>query len=113
MTPEEIAYVCHEVNRALCSAFSDHSQVPWSQAPEWQKSSAVSGVLFHMWNPTADASESHEHWYSEKRDAGWIYGPTKDIEHKTHPCMVPFEELPKYQQLKDHLFKTIVNVLGN
>ena len=112
MTPEEIAFVCHEVSRAVCAAFGDHSQVPWSEAPDWQKSSAVNGVLFHMWNPHAGAEESHEHWYSEKRDQGWVYGPVKDVAAKMHPCMLCFEDLPKHQQLNDHLFKTIVNVLG-
>lgn len=30
---------------------------------------------------------------------------------KTHPCMVPFEELPEFQQKKDKLFMVIVDVL--
>ncbi|MFM1891541.1 MAG: hypothetical protein RLZ44_618 [Pseudomonadota bacterium] len=112
MTPEEIARVCHEVNRALCISFGDYSQPYWNEAPDWQRQSALSGVLFYMWNPDAGPEESHEHWYAEKRDQGWLFGPVKDAEAKTHPCMVPFEELPRHQQLKDHLFKTIVNVLG-
>jgi hypothetical protein len=35
----------------------------------------------------------------------------KDAELKTHPCLVPFEELPKFQQQKDRLFRAIVKAL--
>ena len=26
----------------------------------------------------------------QKTDEGWVWGPFKDAEKKTHPCMVPF-----------------------
>jgi hypothetical protein len=47
---------------------------------------------------------------AEKVAAGWVYGEVKDPDAKppTHPCIVPFEELPPEQQFKDVLFKTIV-----
>ena len=82
---ENIARVCHEANRALCIAFGDTSQPAWNDAPEWQKESAKKGVKFHLDNPNA--------------------GP----EAKTHPCMVPFHELPQEQQAKDHIFRAIVH----
>ncbi len=112
MTPEDIAKVCHEVNRGLCIALGDFTQPRWEAAPDWQKRSAVDGVMFHMWNPQAKASESHEHWLSNKLEEGWVRGPAKDQIAKTHPCMVPYEDLPITQKLKDHQFKTVVNVLS-
>jgi hypothetical protein len=45
----------------------------------------------------------------EKVEGGWKYGETKDPEAKTHPCIVPFEDLPAEQQFKDKLFRTIVH----
>lgn len=50
---EMIAKICHEANRAYCQALGDNSQVPWGEAPDWQKQSAVKGVEFHLSNPEA------------------------------------------------------------
>ena len=50
------------------------------------------------------------HWLMEKKNAGWTYGETKDPVLKTHPCIVPFDQLPVEQQKKDMLFKAIIDV---
>jgi hypothetical protein len=47
----------------------------------------------------------------DKIKDGWVYGETKDAEKKTHPCLVPFHELPEFQQKKDKLFCAIVDAL--
>ena len=111
MTSDEIARVCHEVNRAYCAALGDYSQARWEEAPSWQRESAVAGVRFHLDNPTAEPSASHEEWARVKRDAGWVHGAVKDERRKTHPCLVPFAELPREQQAKDMLFIVIVHSL--
>ena len=107
-TPAQIAKICHEVNRATCSAFGDHSQLAWEDAPSWQKESAISGVDFALGNPGAPASAQHDAWLEAKRADGWTYGPVKDAEAKTHPCCVPYDELPPEQKLKDYLFQAVV-----
>lgn len=107
-----IAKVCHEANRALCAGLGDNSQLPWEEAPQWQRDSAVNGVRFNVENPDAPASASHDSWLEEKRLAGWKFGPVKDADLKEHPCYVPYEELPKEQQAKDHLFKATVAALA-
>jgi hypothetical protein len=109
---ELIAKACHQANKGLCEAFGDASQVDWDAAPQWQRDSAVKGVQFNLANPDAPASASHDSWLEEKRNTGWRYGEVKDAEAKTHPCFVPYEQLPKEQQAKDHVFKTIVAALG-
>lgn len=106
---EDIARICHELNRLYCLGLGDSSQVSWDEAPDWQRASAIKGVEFHMAHPEADASNSHESWFADKAAAGWTYGEVKDPEAKTHPCMVPFDELPPEQQYKDIQFKTIVD----
>jgi hypothetical protein len=111
MTPEQIAFVCHETNRAYCSTLGDNSQPPWDEAPEWQKTSAINGVLFHMENPHAGPEHSHEEWLKEKFATGWKYGAVKNPETREHPCIVPYSELPIEQRLKDVLFLSIVNAL--
>jgi hypothetical protein len=108
---EGVARVCHEANKAWCEANGDNSQPAWSDAPDWQRSSAINGVRFHIGNPDAPASASHDSWMAEKVATGWVYGDVKDPEAKTHPCMVPFEELSAVQQAKDRLFKATVHAL--
>lgn len=107
----DIAQVAHETNRAYCEQTGDFSQLPWGAAPEWQKASAVNGVKFHIENPDAGCSASHESWLKEKYANGWQYGPVKDAEKKKHPCCVLYEELPIEQKVKDALFVGVVRAL--
>lgn len=106
---ERIAKVCHEANKAYCEMCGDDSQKHWEDAEQWQKDSAVNGVLFRMNNPDAKADSQHNSWMKEKVEAGWVYGEVKDPVTKTHPCIVPFEQLPEFQQKKDVLFSSIVD----
>ena len=103
--------VCHEANRAFCAAHGDPSQKSWNEAADWQRQSAIKGVEFSMNNPDAPASSQHDAWSQDKIAHGWVYGLVKDENAKTHPCLVPFNELPVFQQEKDILFKAIVNAI--
>ena len=82
MNVEQIAKVAHEMNRALCQAFGDDSQVPWEEAPEWQRSSAINNVEFHIAHPDAGPEHSHNSWMTDKLNCGWKWGPIKDAEKK-------------------------------
>jgi hypothetical protein len=106
-----IARVCHEVNRAYCNAIGDDSQKAWNEAPEWQKDSVYKGVEFTLNTPDSTPEDNHKSWLAEKEATGWKYGEVKDVEAKTHPCMLPYEQLPKEQRVKDHLFMAVVNAL--
>lgn len=106
-----IAGVAHEINRAYCQAIGDQSQLPWKEAPEWQRSSAINGVAFHLENPDSTPGDSHRIWLKEKEETGWKYGPVKDPEKKEHPCFTAFENLPLEQQVKDYLFLAVVRAM--
>ena len=111
MNLELIAKFAHEINRAYCAALGDTSQLPWEDAPQWQRDSAFDGVLFHIANPEAGPEASHENWLATKVSDGWKYGPVKDAEKKEHPCCVPFAELPTQEKAKDYLFRAVVHLL--
>jgi len=116
MTPAKIAQVAHEINRAYCEAVGDNSQLPWADAPDWQRSSAVNGVMFHLsqFNETGQwpsPDMSHKSWLAEKVADGWTYGEKKDPDKKEHPCMVPYDCLPVEQRVKDYLFGAVVKSL--
>ena len=106
----QIAKKCHEINRAYCAALGDTSQLPWDQAPEWQRQSAINGVQFHIEHPDAGPDASHNSWLEEKRSAGWKFGPVKDADKKEHPCFVLYDQLPAEQKAKDYLFKQTVDL---
>lgn len=108
---EQIAIVCHEANRTFCAVNNDYSQVEWLGSPEWQRQSAINGVLFHMQNPHAQPQDSHNSWLKEKYENGWRYGETKNPGTKEHPCCVPYSELPVEQQLKDYIFGGIAKAM--
>jgi hypothetical protein len=107
-----IAEVCHEANRAWCKAQEDLSQHPWEHAEDWQRDSAIKGVEYALANPDGPDSAQHDAWMADKIKDGWTYGLVKDAAAKTHPCIVPFEQLPEHQQAKDRLFRTIVSALS-
>lgn len=112
LSDEQVARIAHEVNRQWCIYTGDDSQPTWEDAPEWQRKSAINGVRFHRENPDAGDNASHNSWMQEKLQDGWKYGEVKDPDIKTHPCIMPFEELPMQQQFKDRLFRTIVHAAG-
>jgi len=109
---EMIAAVCHEANREWCIANDDHSQPTWEDAPDWQIGSAIHGVMHALKYPDAKPEDSHQNWMAGKIADGWVYGEVKDPEAKTHPCMVPYAELPEFQRKKDALFLAIVRALA-
>jgi hypothetical protein len=106
-----IAVACHEANKVWCEANEDFSQKHWYASEGWQQDSAIAGVKFRLANPDAKEDAQHNAWMEDKIKDGWVYGEVKSVEKKTHPCLVPFEELPLFQQKKDKLFCAIVDAL--
>lgn len=43
----------------------------------------------------------HENWMRFKLADGWKYGPAKDEAAKTHPDLLPWNQLPEVEQRKD------------
>lgn len=52
--------------------------------------------------------EAHESWVRSYLEMGWKYGEIRDSVLKTHPDLVPFEELPKEERDKDGIFLSFV-----
>jgi hypothetical protein len=91
-------------------AIGDRSQVAWQDAPAWQVDSAIAGVegVLAGNSPT----EQHELWCAHKRAEGWVFGPVKDAVRKTHPCLLPYHELPVEQQRKDAIYIAVVGAMA-
>ena len=59
----------------------------------------LSGNLGLLVEPMA--KNVHEVWASSRISQGWTYGEQRNDEMKTHPCLVPYEELPEEEKEYD------------
>ncbi len=57
-----------------------------------------------------NAEEAHNSWWQAYHGMGWVYGPVRDPEKKTHPDMVPFEDLGWRERIKDAVFVTLCDM---
>lgn len=105
---ENAAILAYEANRGYATALGDLSFTAWSLAPQWQKDTNLEGVRQIVKDPDTTHEESHESWMKKKVEDGWVYGEVKDPEKKTHPCMVPYAQLPAAQRRKDAIFGAVV-----
>ncbi len=51
----------------------------------------------------------HDVWAETRIKQGWTYGKERNDELKTHPCLVPYEELPETE--KDYDRNTSIGTL--
>jgi hypothetical protein len=72
-----------------------------------QLDSLINGVKYALDNPNMTPEQNHKNWMKCKIEQGWVYGEVKDFEKKTHPDIVPFDELPKVEKDKDIMDKLI------
>lgn len=112
LSVEEIAQVCHEANRVVTSHIKDVPvQASWAECPEDMRKSCVRGVEFAIANPDATPSAQHEAWMADRIANGWTLGPERSEALKTHPMLIPYDQMPEEVKKKDALFKNIVNAL--
>lgn len=87
-----IGWVCYQI-----ASGQEYNGLP----NEDQLKSLMNGVRYALENPNMTAEENHNNWMRMKESQGWVYGPTKDFDKKTHPDMVPFDDLPEIEKKKD------------
>lgn len=108
---ETIARCCYTMNRVWCNINNDNSMPDWHNAPQARRDSHMSGVRFRLANPDAPPSAQHDEWLRSMAADGWVYGPEKNSDRKTHPCIVPYNELPPVQRAKDAIFIAVVRAM--
>jgi hypothetical protein len=108
-TIEQIAMIVHDALRRY-SSFTGEDKPEWGALDEDRKRITVEGVRFHFSNPDATPAEAHQQWVEEKTKSGWVFSEEYSDERKTHPHLLPFYALTKYQRTKAFLIKEMVGV---
>jgi hypothetical protein len=111
MKVRDIARICHEANAAYCESLGDDSEQHWNLAPLSVQVSAQQGVQSVLKDRFMLPYDLHAKWMERKFRDGWRYGEFKDLNLKTHPCLVSYGRLSREEQLKDKLFLTISKFL--
>lgn len=110
---QTIAEICaraaHETNNVYNAAIGDTPSPAWNQLTDAQRAGIIAGAEHALQGGSPEAS--HELWLRTRIAEGWTYGPTKDFDAKTSPCLVPYAELPEPPRRKDALFQAIVRAM--
>jgi len=56
----------------------------------------------------AASIREHDRWAEFKRSQGWVHGPERDPQRRTHPDLVPWEELDEPTREKDRVRMRII-----
>lgn len=113
---EILAAACHSAWYGYAVLALGEPGEPWESAPKWQKTSMRDAIDF--WDVECAAMRddtpleekirilaplSHVNWMEHKKSEFWVFGKEKDPVKKTHPCIVPYEELSHDQKMKDEV----------
>jgi hypothetical protein len=84
----------------------DYSIKEWDDAEGWQRESTINmakSVLAGNYSPKGE----HDRWLAEKAAKGYVFGAVKNDDKAkgplTNPNIIPYEELPILQRMKDSL----------
>jgi hypothetical protein len=108
---EQVAQVVHESIRGLQYILEeDCPSDPWPALSPEAREPVIAAVA--LARSGASPQQMHAVWVRTRRLEGWIPGAVKDPGLRTHPALVPWEELSPGQQDKDRLFLAVVNALS-
>jgi RyR domain len=84
---------------------------PWWEREEAFREQFLPVIEQQMGPGRSDSPEMlHEQWRESYENMGWQYGEVRDPEKKTHPDMVPFDQLGFAEQIKDEVFVRLCEI---
>jgi len=109
-TIEQICRVTHAANSALTQVNGEKPYPAWDEAPAWMRQSSARSVQETLEGGN-DPRYDHEQWFKERTKQGWVYGPIRDEATKTSPHLIPYDDLPFAQLVKDLIRAAIAKAM--
>lgn len=104
----QLARICYMLQFEIQLARED--PLPhWDELPDWLQDIWISGVRMARLGHGID--QVHNNFRDRMREAGWVYGPRRDKERKTHPLLLPLHELDKLDRAKVELIQQTIVML--
>jgi hypothetical protein len=96
---EMIAGCIHDTHRRMNFYLNDpYPAQPWDAIPLESRQIVIN--LVKLIRKGGTPAEAHRLWVDTMKSEGWTLGKDKDPEKKTHPAMVPYAKLPKWNRKK-------------
>ncbi len=110
MTAREILTLCCRIaadaNIQYCLSINEPPPPAWDGLTNAMQEGMIQGAKMAL--AGSSPAQSHENWCKTRLAEGWTYATITDRENKKHACLVPYEELPEAQRVKDALFQHVV-----
>lgn len=84
---------------------------PWAEREDAFRTQFLD-VIERQCGPDRKTSpeELHDDWVKAYEAMGWVYGPVRDRDAKTHPDMLPFDQLEWRERDKDAVFVALCEI---
>jgi hypothetical protein len=111
LTERRARFVYEGARIAAVAAKAPIIPEPWDDRGEDFRSQFCE-VIERQCGPMRSSSpaELHGGWVQAYIDMGWTYGSERDVEKKTHPDMVPYDQLGQLEQDKDSVFVALCEI---
>jgi uncharacterized protein (DUF433 family) len=104
---ELILTVVHNANAVMKKINGEKHEELADMEPA-RRAGIKAAIKYALENDTTP-EQSHINWLAAQEALGYKYGVEIDRVNLLHPCMVPYEQLPAAQKLKDDMFMSIIN----
>ena len=111
LTHRRAAFVYEAARIAALAAGAPVIPKPWADREEPFRKQFFD-VINRQCGPHRSKSpeELHGSWMQSYLSMGWIYGEKYDAEEKTHPDLVPYDQLPELERDKDAVFVALCEI---
>lgn len=111
MKIQQIAQLCHESGRLFSKIIGAEAPPDWESLTPDEKAEIIALVDYRIENTNAPFSAQHAKWKDNKIAAGWKFGKIFNEDKKTHPCIIPYDELPINTRRADAIAVAIINAM--
>lgn len=111
MDERRAVFVYEAARLAAIAAKAPIIPAPWEEREDAFKDQFVE-VIFAQCGPNRVASPEslHDDWILAYTQMGWSYGEKYDPAAKTHPDLVPYDQLGQLEQDKDSVFIALCDI---